>query len=419
MWNFATRRAMKKKNYCKQFPKTRTALVNLVLYQFLLVATPFLLVRNFLQQAIGTFSQWSFDLAGKPIPYTVAFVCVTLIVVLILNLKKFRIKTALIFLSALLLWRLGQLVTDYYFNHDFFELQHNWHYLAYGILAWVSYLYHQAKGYSHIRYIWQTVAMGQIISIFDEVAQIFISGRVFDVCDIGKDLWGNVIGMIVITAAVSHKLNFSFKLLHKKPADNFSNPYSSLFILALYAFLFLSIGSLITETRYLGQVILWSWGSFLAIILCLYFTLYKWGRLIIATMIVAGLLWGVVTWQRHDQAVIQKQPGLLEWRGLPVPYFDLMIKPSGSIKLVDKKAYFNKKDKMNRIYGLCEEILLIGSGTNGTGGKGFPKKESHFVFNPVTGKPLQILIYPNLQACKIYNKLTAQGKKLLFIIHNS
>jgi hypothetical protein len=262
--------------------------------------------------------------------------------------------------------------------------------------------------------------MGQIISVFDETAQIFISARVFDVCDIGKDLWGNVIGMLVITAAVSPKLTaYRFKLLHKKPADNFRNPYSSLFILLIYSFLFLVIGSLITETRYLAEVYLLTWSIFAVLLAVFYVCQYRLGLIVTGLLLLAGAIAGTIIWKSHPQAVIHKRAGLIQWHGLPLPYFDVMIQPSGKLIPVDKKIYFNKKDKMNRIYGLCDDILLIGSGSKGQGGKGFPDRRSHFVFNPVTRKPLQILIYPNLKACQIYNKLTAEGRKLLFIIHNS
>jgi len=104
---------------------------------------------------------------------------------------------------------------------------------------------------------------------------------------------------------------------------------------------------------------------------------------------------------------------------ISVPYFDLMIKKNGAIRLVDKKLYFNKKDKINRIYGMTEDILLIGSGSRDQGGKGFFDGRSHFVYNPITRRPLQILVYPNQQACRIYNKLNSEDRQVLFIIHNN
>lgn len=409
-----------KKKLAKQ-PGVKAARVNLLLFQFLLVATPFLLVRNFLQQAIGMFSQWSYTVAGLQIPYVLSAIALGLLVVLIINLKRVKLKALLIFVGVIIMMGIGQSFTDYYFHHDFYELQQNWHYFAYGIFAWVSWLYHDQKGNSKARYLWTTVLMGQIISVFDETAQIFISGRVFDICDIGKDLWGVLVGMMVIIAAVSNKSgNYKFKLINKKISDNFKNPYSILFIILIYSFLFLAISSILTETRYLMPVIYWTWGVFLLVMLAIYLLQYKISRLIIIVLLAGVIILMSITIKNNSQKIIiQKKPGLLEWRGIPVPYFDLMIKTDGAVQLVDKKVYFNKKDKINRIYGLTEDILIIGSGSGGQGGKGFYDNNSHFVFNPVTKKPLQILVYPNQQACRIYNKLHAEGKKVLFIIHNS
>ena len=411
---------MKKENKkIKEKPRQNIALVNLLLYQFLLVATPFLLVRNYLQQAIGSLSQWSLTLAGFRMPYVLLTLVVFLLIILIYNRQRIKLKAFLIFAAVIVLMGIGQSVTDYYFNHDFFELQHNWHYFAYGVFAWVSYLYHQKKGYSLVRYVWQTVLMGQLISVFDETAQIFISGRVFDICDIGKDLWGVIVGMMVIIVSISSS-GHKFRLWHKKLRNYFLNPYSAVFILLIYGFLFLSIGSLLTETRYLGQVMLWSCGSFLFIFILIHLLQFKITRLIIIILLVAIIITSAVTIRQNSQKVIiQKQAGLLQWRGIPVPYFDLMIKKNGNMKLVDKKRYFNKKDKINRIYGMTEDILLIGSGSKGQGGKGFYDGESHFVYNPVTRKPLQILVYPNQQACRIYNQLSSDDKEILFIIHNN
>jgi len=292
--------------------------------------------------------------------------------------------------------------------------------MGYGIFAWISWLYHDQKGHSKARYLWSTLLMGQIISVFDETAQIFISGRVFDICDIGKDLWGVMVGMMVIIAAVSNKSSdYKFRLIHKKITDNFRNPYSILFIILIYGFLFLSISSILTETRYLVNVFMWTWSIFLLIMLIIYFLQYKIPRVIILISLAGLIIFVGITVKSNSQnIIIHKKPGLLEFRGITVPYFDLMIKTDGAVQVVDKKVYFNKKDKINRIYGLTDDILIIGSGSRGQGGKGFYDNNSHFVYNPITKKPLQILVYPNQQACRIYNKLHAEGKKVLFIIYN-
>ena len=412
-----------KKDYkkLKKQPRVMTAWVNLLLFQFLLVATPFLLVRNFLQQAIGMFSQWSYTVAGLQIPYVLSAIALGLLIILIINLKRVKLKSLLIFVGVIIMMGIGQRFTDYYFNHDFYELQQNWHYFAYGIFAWVSWLYHKEKGNSKVRYLWTTLLMGQLISLFDETAQIFISGRVFDICDIGKDFWGVMVGMMVVIAVEStNDSDYIFRFIHKKPADNFKNPYSILFIIFIYAFLFLSISSIITETSYLINVLMWTWSIFIVIVLLVYFLQYRVARWVIIAVLAGIIILMNITIKNNPQNIIvQKKPGLFEWRGIPVPYFDLMIKTDGAVQLVDKKRYFNKTDKINRIYGLTDDILLIGSGSRGQGGKGFPDNNSHFIFNPVTKKPLQILVYPNQQACRIYNKLHSEGKKVLFIIHNN
>ncbi|MCF7912049.1 MAG: VanZ family protein [Candidatus Cloacimonetes bacterium] len=413
---------MKKENRkIKLKSRVNFARVNLLLYQFLLVATPFLLVRNYLQQAIGRLSQWSLSLSGLRIPYVMLALILFFVIIAIYNWRRIKLRAFLIFAGVITLMGIGQSFTDYYFNHDFYELQHNWHYFAYGIFAWVSWLYHKEKGNSIIRYLWTTVLMGQLISVFDETAQIFISGRVFDICDIGKDLWGVLVGMIVIVAAESEKLSeYKFRLIHKKPEDNFKNPYSILLILLIYSFFFLSISSILTETRYIVNGLYWTWGIFLIVITSVYLLQFKISRWLVISIIAGLIITAGITIKKNDQnVIIQKRPGLLEWRGIPLPYFDLMIKRNGTVQLVDKKIYFNKKDKINRIYGMTDDILLIGSGSIGQGGKGFYDGNTHFVYNPVTRKPLQILVYPNRQACRIYNQLSSDGKDILFIIHNN
>ena len=313
---------------------------------------------------------------------------------------------------------IGQSSTDYYFNHDFYELQHNWHYFAYGIFAWISYLYHQSKGSSRVRYIWNTMVHGVLISIFDETAQIFISGRVFDICDNGKDIWGMVVGLIVVllfTKPRDEKIRF----LHRNILANLKHTWSAIFILLLFSYIFLNIASVLTETRYLVEVMIWTFVVCLPIISAIYLCQFKVPRIVIIAMLSALLIMGIITINNNKtNIIIQKEAGVLSWRGINVPWFDLMIQTNGVPRLVDKKIYFNKKDKINRIYGLSEDILIMGSGTKGHGAMGFTAGNSNFVFNPITRRPLQILIYPNIQACRIYNQLISEGKKAMIIIHN-
>ncbi|MCF7919183.1 MAG: VanZ family protein [Candidatus Cloacimonetes bacterium] len=399
-------------------PKNNAARINMALYTFLLIATPFLLVRNYLQQAVGMLSQLSFSVAGMNIPYVLSAAILALLLVIIINIRHLRLLHLLVILITIILMGIGQSSTDYYFNHDFYELQHNWHYFAYGIFAWISYLYHKSINTSRVKYIWFTSLQAVLISVFDEGAQIFISGRVFDICDNGKDIWGTMVGLIIVLLLTRDKEE-KIKLLYRKPLANLQNPWSSMFILLLFSYIFLNISSILTESRYIPSAILWSFIVYIPLILLLFFLQFRWSRVAVIVLLATIVVSGSITIKKNStNIIIQKQAGRLSWRGIPVPWFDLMVQTDGVPKLVDKKIYFNKKDKINRIYGLCEDIMLIGSGTKGQGGKGFSSEKSYFVFNPITRRPLQILVYPNLQACRIYNQLQADGKKVLLIIHN-
>lgn len=396
-----------------------TALMNLVLYVMLLIATPFLLVRNYLQQAIGMLSQWSFSLGILEIPWLVFGISALLLIVLAINIKRVRALHIITFLFVIIMMAIGQSSTDYYFNHDFYELQHNWHYFAYGFFALISWFYHRSKSSSRLRYLWQTFFIAVSISVFDEAAQIVISSRVFDICDIGKDIWGVLVGLTAILMLTRPKAE-KIKLLNRNFVNMPKHIWSSVLLLFVFAYIFLNISSILTESRYIGTALLWSIMTYAVVIFLIYIMQFKISRIIVIILLAGLLITGLVTINENkENIVIQKGSGKISWRGITIPWFDIMLQTDGSLRLVDKKIYFNKKDKINRIYGLCDNILLIGSGSKGQGGKGFPALESHFVFNPITKKPLQILIYPNIKACRIYNKLNAEGKKVLLIMHNS
>ena len=111
---------------------------------------------------------------------------------------------------------------------------------------------------------------------------------------------------------------------------------------------------------------------------------------------------------------------MIVYKGIPIPYFDIMIFPDGTFRLVDKKIYFNQKDKVNRIFKYANDILLIGSGENGEGGMGFidEQRETQFIFNSQKKLPLQVIVLKTPDACKEFNLLNKKGYDVMFIIHN-
>jgi hypothetical protein len=95
-----------------------------------------------------------------------------------------------------------------------------------------------------------------------------------------------------------------------------------------------------------------------------------------------------------------------------------MIFPDGGFRTVDKKTSLGNRDKQ-KIESLNPDIVLIGKGTKGQGGKGWQdNKMTEMIYNPTYNKVYQIIKLPNKQACEAYNQLEKQHKRVLFIIHN-
>ena len=172
---------------------------NLVLYSLLIIATPFILLQNYFQWAISTASRLYFEVGTIQVPWILFITLILMVVVLGLTYKqitKYRIIGIGIVVA---LWILGQNSTDYYFSHKFYELQHNWHYIAYGIFSFIIYRYlKKVKRKDNSQIILITVFSAVSLSAFDEFIQIPLSDRTYDICDIGKDYWGATIGLYFV-----------------------------------------------------------------------------------------------------------------------------------------------------------------------------------------------------------------------------
>ncbi|MDP8241884.1 MAG: VanZ family protein [Candidatus Celaenobacter antarcticus] len=397
--------------------------INLVLYSLLLIATPFLLIQNYLQQAIGMASDLSFNVWKLEVPYILAIAIIFVIAILVVfrhKITHFRIFACIV---VILMVILGQHSTDYYFHHKFYELQHNWHYIAYGIFAYIIYRFLKEKELPSEWIILSTFITALSVSAFDETIQIFISSRIFDICDVAKDAWGTIMGMVVVFFVIESGqiTRNGWKLRQKKVRDYLKNPFSLLFLEVVFAYLFLLISSILSNKKYLSVAILLSIGVFLIFFLVFHNSQKKVYRNIfisIAIILVAFQSFFFIKY--YNGNIIYNTKGLIVYKGIPIPYFDIMIYPNGTFRLVDKKTYFINPDKYNTIYPLSKDILLIGSGSDGKGGKGFPEdKEAQFVFNPKTKLPLQIIILKNKEACERFNELKKKGYSVLYIIHNS
>jgi VanZ family protein len=407
----------------KIFSKLFTARINFFLYSLLLVLTPFLMLQHYLQDAIGMFSDLSFNIIGISIPIVVVLGIALMLFLIIRFHGELNLRKLIVLAIIVLLWLLGQQCSDYYLNLPYYQLQHNWHYIAYGIFSILAYQLFVRKNISTSRIIIAIYLRALLISSFDEAAQIFLSRRVFDVSDIAKDLWGVLMGMLFIFFIYDtrHKIfEKGWRISRAKPADYFKHPVSLLAMLFIFAFIFLNVSSLLSDSAYVVQIVVASIIIFIPIFLLIHFSYSKRGRRVVFTIITSLLLiQGISFAVNYNKGITYQRNGLVVYRGIPIPYFDIMIFENGFFRLVDKKDVFNQTD-IRFIFTKASDILLIGSGEQERPRMGFPEDlESQFLFNLETRRPLQVIILPTAMACDVYNRLIAENKKIVFIIHNS
>jgi len=393
--------------------------LNLTLYSLLLIVTPFLMLMNFLQEAIGSISRANFTLSGFEVPYVVVAAAVLLIALTIFLFKYITWKRLIGLVILTVLFFIGQNSTDYYFNHKFYELQHNWHYFAYGIFTFLAYRKFMELGYPTAKVILRTFLLAFVISLFDELIQVYISNRVFDLSDVGKDMWGVIIGQCGIYF-VYFEYGFlqPFRIRHKKLKDYLKNPFTVLFFEMVLAYTLLVIASLLSSAEYWKSVVLISILIFGLIFVLIHLGNNRFLKYTIGFISAALALYFVVAQFTGNARVKRYSDNIIIYKGIPFVYFDLMIYPEGGFRPVDKKSQFLLRDKQ-KLDDLNPNILLLATGTKGEGGKGF-NEQRIFEFKPNLFKSTvyQVIRLKNQDAIMHYNLLISENKKVLFIIHN-
>jgi hypothetical protein len=396
--------------------------IHVIMYGLLLIATPFILLRNYLVEAISLASDSSFTALGiefKLVP-TAAFLIV------VLSLIAFRKRiTRMILVSAgivLFLDVLGQQVTDYYFGHNFCDLQQNWHYIAYAIFAYMIYRDLSSRGLPIYKIMLITYISAFSLSLFDESFQLFMSSRIFDVCDIGKDVWGVYMGMILVyIGGGNSRILFKDwkKIRHRKFRNYYRHPFTLLLLMAVLTFIFLNIGSILTDSEYAVLVFILTVIAFSLFFAIWHLSQFRtWKIIFLGALLFAILVQGFFFIKYRDKNIVYTQYGLVIYKGIPIPFFDVMIYQNGTFRLVDKKHFFNKRDR-EFLLKRKPDIILIASGAYGQGGKGFPDPRHMFLYNQWTQKATQVIIQKNLEAYQTFNRLKLQKKKVLFVIHNT
>ncbi|NQU31820.1 MAG: VanZ family protein [Bacteroidetes bacterium] len=393
-----------------------------LLYILLLIATPFLLLQNYLQSVIGELSNLTYPVGSIDIPVTVTIAVIGVIIILFFSFRKLNFIRLISWFVVLFLFWIGQKSTDYYFNHKFYELQYNWHYFAYAIFAYLNYRALSLKNLPSQKIILLTFISALATSTLDEFLQMPLSNRIFDIGDISKDVWGTMIGLFVIYFILENGsiLIVGWKIRQPTLKDYFKNPLSLLILLFMLAYIFMVIASLLTETTFILSTILITFLIFGVVFLIIHLTQFKLSRNIII-IVITGLFitQGYYINKYFNDNIISTNNNILIYKGIPIVYFDVLIYPDGLFRLVDKKKVFNQRDQQT-IFTLCDNIIVFGTGYDGDGGKGFPlTDETQFVFNESNNHGIQIILQKNKDACDTYNRLKAEGKNPLLIYHNN
>ncbi|MDM7916423.1 MAG: VanZ family protein [Candidatus Eisenbacteria bacterium] len=394
-----------------------------ILYSLLLVATPFLLVRNYLQPVIETASKRMVVIGGFSIPVVLLLAAALVIGAGIALRRHLTWIRGAAFAAPLAMIALAQVFADYYYDHAFFELQQNWHYLAYMLVAVLMYRDLHPRGVPLARTMLLTYGFAFLYSVFDETFQMFLSARVFDVGDIAKDVWGALAGILGVYFAVRKpdEIRRDWKSIrHERIADYFRSPASVLTLLFAWGILFVMVSSLLTDPPYAFTVVAITASVWLLFFAALHGSRMRWGaRILAGGAILALLALGTSFAVHRGDAIGSHRYGLTVYRGIPIPFFDVMFFPDGSFRLVDKKHFFRDRDRA-LLWKKQSDILLIGSGYRGegNGGLGFPERtKSQFVWNRFSCRGTQVIILPSGEACRLYNRLRAERKSVLFVLH--
>ncbi|NQT34210.1 VanZ family protein [bacterium] len=403
-------------------PRT-IAMIQFILFASLVVMTPFMVVTRFLQGTVSSVSHISFSLFGYNIPYIAAAVIIGLIVLLIWqrrNITLRRIAGGLVIVGMI---ALSQKVQDLYSDFSVYELQRNWHYVAYTAYVFFFFRAFNLRNLPQHKAIVYSFASALGLSLFDEFFQLFFSNRIFDLCDQAKDCWGCMMGLILIFFVVEPYGTLKIRgqrIWKKRIVDYFKDPLSAFIMVGLFALVFILTSPLLTDHDQIPYLVIITLVTYAGAFAIIHLTQFKPFRMaFISLVVICTLLLSGSYIKNRNEYITHSSFGLTFYKGLPVPFFDLMIYPNGLPRLVDKKHFFNSIDK-KFFLGNEPSILLIGNGWQGLGGKGFNVEEgTYFIFNNLTSKVTQVIIANTKDACDLYNRLRREGKSVLFVIHNT
>ncbi len=399
------------------------AMAQYILFTILVVLTPFIVVTRYLQGVVHIFSHLSFSVFNFDVPYILVIALAGIIFLLIKYVKFLtrRKLLGLLFIAALL--SIAHQTMDLYLQMSFFDLQQNWHYVAYSAYAFFFFRAFRFRNMPLNKMIIFTYLSAIGMSVFDEAFQFFMSDRVFDISDIAKDSLGVYCGLILIIFVTETYGSIDFNrsdFTHRRLTDYFLHPLSLLVTAGVLTLSFIFISPLLTAHDNWQYCLLGGFGLFVIVMLTIHLMQFRKIRIVLISIIllIIILLCGSFT-MNFNQNISHAAFGFTVYKGVPVPFFDVLIYPGGCFRLVDKKHHFNEKD-INYFLQQSADIILVGKGYHGNGGKGFDIDiGTYFIFNQFTQKGTQVIILPTPEACEKFNQLREEGKSVLFVLHST
>ncbi len=393
-----------------------------ILFTILVVLTPFIVVTKYLQGVVHIVSRFNFTLFDRfEIPLVLSSAIVLLVGFLFYYRKQITLRKVFAGVFCLILIAFSQSLMDIYLEMSFFELQENWHYTTYCAYIFFFFRAHNAYKMRKNRMILLAFSSAVLMSFFDEAFQYYLSNRTFDISDITKDSMGACIGLIIvlfITESYGTIQLKNFRPWQRDPKDYFRKPGNALLMVLLLTIVFTFTSPLLSEPEEAWVLLGISFPAFFLLMTIIHYMRHKAVRIgVLAVLLVAFVSLGASFLVNRDKQMMHYQHGFAVYKGIPLVFFDALIYPDGTFRFVDKKHHFRSQDK-RYLQEQKPDIILIGSGSRNRGGKGFTTGVgTHFLFNRYTMRGNQVIIEPSPVAIKTFNRLKAQGKNVLFVLH--
>lgn len=409
----------KPRGHMKKIDSIRSSLIYLITWYVFISVFP-LVMTSYVQRFDKYF--YSHRELFTAITYRIAFILVVSGIALAYYFRS-KITHARIAASIICLFLLTAIfaTNDYYLGKPFLVPRSYWHAFAYFFLAILISRVLNSRKINVSMAIPLIYFLSLAVATLSEIFSVLVTSySVFDLNDISQSGFAALVGVIFIHFVILNGKTFSplrenIKLHHEKVQDYFKHPISFIVLMLIFNFIFMIFSSLLTAIIYvqtaLAATIIACFFSLLFYILLSRKKIRRIFSIIISMLFVLQIVSYVVY---HQDNITYNRWGLTIYKGIPIPFFDVMIFPNGNFRLVNKKHVFNAFDT-EAILNQRPDIVIFGTGSEGLGGKG---KGIECLRNH---KNIRLIMLKTPDAVRIFNKIKAEqkDKRIVFILHNT